>query len=313
MNMKRLLFVFQIIVVVVVLSNFVSCSFDDVEDKYPYSTFAFVYQDFNFNVIVGEGLKLDVGIILAGIISNKENRIAYYEVDPSLLDEVSDKTLLPANYYTAGHPNQIVVPKGDLSGYLPVKMDSLQFLADPRSLTGEFVLPIRLLISPSVDTLITEKSYIRISLSYLGKQFGNYYYSGEIDKTMAGVHYNFYRYSNNPGDARSIRFLETVGSTTFRMVGDRTATSDDPVKGGISFLIDVPINGTEVTILPDPDAPSDIRANGNCTYDAKNKKFNLAYIYTEADGSICTVVEELTFRNRIYNDQGNNIYINEWR
>ena len=175
---KLLCCVFQIVAVVTIFSGVSSCKFDDVEDKYPYTTAFFAYQDYNRNLIVGEGLKMNVIVTLSGVFTNKEDRIVRYKVDPSLLNGVAGKTLLPDGYYSLGHPNQIVILKGDLIGYLPVVIDSAKFLAHPKALTGEFVLPISITKdSPNVDTVFTGKSFIRISLSYRAKQFGNYQYA----------------------------------------------------------------------------------------------------------------------------------------
>lgn len=307
--MKMLLFcVFQAVVFVTFLS---SCEFDDIEDKYDYSSVCFVYQDYIRNVIVGEGLKLGVGVTLTGLSSNREERIVYYEVVPSLLDGIAGKTLLPADYYSLGHPDQIVIPKGNTAGYLTVRIDSAKFLADPKALTGEYVLPIRITDVPGVDTIVEAMNFIRISLSYFGKQFGNYHYAGEVNKFMGPVLFNSYSYAHNPNDGNSFRFLETLNPTTFRVVAD-SRNPDDPMQS-ISFLVNVPVNGTEVTLLPDPGSAIQVSPSGKCTYDPQNRKFHLEYTWIDKEGADCFAVEDLTFRNRIYDDQGNEIYINEWR
>ena len=318
---NMLLKVFQSVAVATILLNFASCTFDDQEDKYDYSTVYFVNQDYNRNLIVGEGLKLRVGVTLTGLMANKEERIVQYKVDPSLMDGededgnsyplFTDKTVLPSDYYTLGHPSQIVIPKGSFGGYLPVSIDSALFLADPKALTGEYVLPIRITSKPAgVDSLVEAKSFIRISLSYLAKQFGNYHYSGEVDKYMGVVLYNSYTYGHNPLDGDSYRFLQTVAPTTFRMVAD-AKNADDPAQD-ISFFISVPIHGAEVTLTPDPDSPFEVTSTGDCTYDAETRTFHLEYTWTDDEGAECFVVEDLTYRNRIYDDQGNGIYLNEW-
>ena len=294
-SIKNLIFcVFQSVIIAAVLS---SCSFDDLVDRYEYTSVYFIYQDYNRNVIVGEGLKLNVGFTLMGLISNPEERIVHFEIDPSLLDEkdadgnplFADKTLLPSNYYSLGHSSQVVIPKGELCGYLPVKMDSVKFLADPKSLTGEYVLPIRITKKVAgLDTIHATKSHMRIHLSYFARQFGNYQYSGEVDKYMEGVLYQSYFYNNDLKDNNSFRYLQTVGPTTFRMIAD-PRSSKDPANG-VSFLIQIPTYGTEVTIEPDPDAPSNVSATGPCVYDPKERTFHLEYSWKEADGTICYVV-----------------------
>ena len=310
-NIKNLLFsALLCISLVAICIDFAACKFDEYDLTYPYTSVFFVNQKYTRNVIVGEGLKIGVGITLSGLDNNKEDRIVEYKIDPSLVTD-PDQTVLPPEYYKLGHPSQIVIPKGKLKGYLPVVLDSAKFLADSKSLTGEFILPVRLVKAVGIDVIIEEKDFIRISLSYFAKQFGNYYYSGEADKYFGIVLYNSVRYANSPTNGNSFRFLETVGPTTFRMVAD-PGNSDDPVNG-VSFLINVPTTGTQVAIVPDPDSPFEVRASGDCTYDPVTRTFHLEYTWTDGDSADCFAVEKLTFRNRIYDDQGNNIFVNEWR
>ncbi|MEN6324445.1 MAG: DUF1735 domain-containing protein [Proteiniphilum sp.] len=304
---RLILYIFQ----GVMLLGLFSCEFDDIEDKYDYSTVYFIYQDYNRNIIVGEGQKLKVGVTLTGLMENREDRIVNYEVDPTLLNEITGKTLLPSDYYSLESPNQIVIPKGNTVGYMTVKIDSAKFLADSRALTGEFVLPIRIKDASGVDTIVPAKSFTRISLSYFGKQFGNYNYSGEINKFMGPVLFNASSYENNPKDGDSFRFLETINPTNFRVVADPKNLSD-PMRGN-SFIIHIPTKGTEVTIFPDPNSSIEVGQDGDCTYDLQTRKIHLEYNWIDSEGANCRVVEDLTFRNRIYDDQGNGIYINEWR
>jgi len=320
--MKNLLFsVFKSFIGLTVISGFAGCTFSDPDLTYPYTSVLFTYQDYTRNVVVGEGLKLNAGIVLAGVVENKEDRVVNYMIDPSLLDG-SGKSLLPSSYYTLGNPSQIVIPKGELRGYLPVVLDSTAFLADPKSLTGEYALPLRLVSCTDVDSIVEEKSSVRMSICYLGKQYGFYYYSGDYDKIMDGVTYASSSYTNISTVTDSRRFLQTIGPTTFRMVADannlkdpmNVLTSDGRnIEESISFLIDVPVSGTSVTIVADPDSPYDVHPDGTSTYDPDERTFHLKYTWSLPDGTICKVAENLIFRNRIRDDQGNGIYINEWR
>ncbi|MEN6321992.1 MAG: DUF1735 domain-containing protein [Proteiniphilum sp.] len=288
-----------------------SCSFEDGEDIYPYTSALFVYQDYNRNMIVGEGLQMEAGITFAGVIDNKKDRIVEYVVDPSLVT-ASNKSVLPSSYYTLGHASQIVIPKGKLKGYLPIVIDSTAFLNDPKSLTGEYILPLRIISSPDVDSIPEATNYIRISVSYFAKQHGYYNYSGSVTKRKNGTADVVVNYKNVSTETNSIRFLQTYGPTTFAMRYDQKNTAD-PAKDFI-FLLNVPTNGSgAVTILPHPDSPVEVHPNGDCTYDAENRTFHLAYTYTLSDGTVCEVSEDLVYRNRIRDVQDNGLYINEWR
>lgn len=290
------------------LAGFTSCQYDDPEITYPELSVLFTYQDYIRNIVIGEGLKLNVGVTFAGELDNSEERVVNYVVDPTLV-YAAGKSVLPPAYYTLGHPSQIVIPKGQLKGYLPVVIDSTAFLADPKSITGEYILPIRIESVPGVS-INPAKDFIRISISYFGKQQAYYHYSGVIDKIMDGVTYASTPYAYIRTETDSRRFLETVGPTRFRMVADSKNTAD-PVRN-VRFMLDVPVDGSSVTIVPDPASAFEVRPGGTSTYDPKTRTFHLEYAWTLTDGTVCKVIEDLVFRNRIRDNQGNNIYINEW-
>ena len=323
--MKNLFFsVFKGFVVFSILCGFAGCKFDEYDLKYTYSSVLFTYQDYIRNMVVGEGLKLNAGIVLAGMVDNPSDRIVQYVIDDDLVPDYMQieqgVSILPPAYYTLGHPSEIVIPKGQLKGYLPIVMDSVAFLNDPKSLTGEYILPIRLVKSASGDSILTDKGFVRMSISYFGKQHGNYQYSGDFFKIMDGVVYDFNAFSFIWTENDSKRSLQTVGPTKFRMVAD-TRNRADPlnivsgttITNRVAFLIDVPVTGTSVTIEAAADSPYEVRPSGTSTYDPETRTFHLEYEWTLGDGTICRMVEDLVFRNRIRDDQGNGIYINEWR
>ena len=324
--MKNLLFsVFKGVVMCSVVYGFASCGFDDDELTYPYSSVLFTYQDYTRNIVVGEGLSLNAGIVLAGFVNNNSDRVVQYVIDPALVTDdwemqESGKSVLPSAYYRLGHPSQIVVPKGQLKGYLPIVMDSVAFLSDPKSMTGEYILPIRLVSSADVDSILYEKSFVRMSLSYFGKQHAYYQYSGDFYKIMDGVVYEFNAFAYIRTENESRRFLQTAGPTQYLMVADATNRADPlnivtgtSISGRVSFLINVPIEGTSVTLEAYPGSPYEVRASGTSSYDPDTRTFHLEYEWTLEDGTICRIVENLVYRNRIRDDQGNGIYINEWR
>jgi hypothetical protein len=288
-----------------------SCSFDDNEIVYSYTSVLFPYQDYNRNIMVGEGLSLNVGITMAGVINNDRDRVVQYIIDPSLITE-SGKSILPSSYYKCENTSQMVVPKNSLKGYMHVELDSTLFLGDKKSLTGEYILPIRLVSSSDVDSISPDLGFIRISISYYARQHGYYTYSGNIVKTKAG-NVTSADYSNQPSVTDSRRFLNTVGPDRFRVEADATNAAD-PATGVYTFLLDVPVNGGgNVTISADPDSPVQVYPDGASTYNVESKTFTLNYTYTAADGTTCKVSESLVFRNRIRDVQSNGLYINEWR
>jgi hypothetical protein len=284
---------------------FASCRYDDYEVELPDTSVLFNYQNYNRNLVVGEGLDMEVGVVFAGVLNNKLDRTVRFEIDQSMVPV--GKTLLPASLYTLGNQSEIVVPKGSLKGYLPMKLDSLAFLADAKALTGEYVFPIKITSVENIDVVNEAKNYMVISVSYFGKQHGNYTYSGT--RTGNGETKN---YNNVATSTNSVRKLTTVGPTIFRVEADPEG-SNDPNKGVCTFLVDIPIyGGGAVTISADPASKVAVSPDGTCEYDVTTKTLTLNYKYTVGDVE-WKASDRMVFRNRIRDVQSNGLYINEWR
>ncbi|MDR1668243.1 MAG: DUF1735 domain-containing protein [Bacteroidales bacterium] len=306
--MKRYLILFA---AVALIANG-ACKFDDPDVSYSYTSVLFPNQDYNRNIIVGEGLRLNVGIVFSGVVSNDRDRIVAYEIDPALI-VTAGKLELPPAYYVCGDPSYITVPAGQLKGYLPVQLDSVAFLNDPKSLTGEYVLPIRLVSSSNVDSISEGLDFMRISISYYAKQHGNYTYEGSVSRSTTGGVTTDTTYCNIASETNGIRFLQTTGPTSFRMTADPTNSYDPAKADNFAFLLDVPTRGGAVTIAADPASAVAVTPDGTSDYNAATKTFQLNYKYTLPDGTECRISETLIFRNRIRDVQENGLYINEWR
>jgi hypothetical protein len=198
-----------------------------------------------------------------------------------------------------------------MEGYVNLKLDSVKFLNDAKSITGEYVIPIKLVSANNIDSINPDKNFMVISLSYFAKQEANYTYSGRVIKSKDGVDTEV-TYKNDPIQTESFRLLKTAGPTSMRLVADPIG-SNDPAKGTYSFLIDVPIGGGDVSISTDPASAVAVSATGESVYDAVNRTFSLRYTYTLNDGTICNATDTLVYRNRIRDLQANGVYINDWR
>jgi len=96
--------------------------YEDFRIDYPYTTVAFstatgglsTAGELGRTVVKDEGLKLDVGVYLAGVLENKEERWVRFTIDPTLLAG-TDYELMPANYYTLSNSNTMTIPPGSIS------------------------------------------------------------------------------------------------------------------------------------------------------------------------------------------------------
>lgn len=285
------------------------CGFGEYDIEYPTKRVLFTYQQYNRQVVVGEGLQINVGFVFAGLPENDRDRVVRYEIDPSLVTD-SRQTVLPEDYYTFENPSEIVIPKGQLKAYMPVYLDSAKFVNDPKAMTGEYILPVRI-IEADVDEISPGKGYTMISMSYQGKQYGNYTYSGKA----IGSNGETREYRNQMTATNSVRQLQTVSVDRFRVYADQTGMTD-PAKGVYSMIIKVPIKGGgKVNVESDPDYLPEIAVTpvGESYYDEASKTFTLKYKYTDGEGVEWTCEDVMTFRNRIRDDQGDGRVLYEWR
>ncbi|MEL7587455.1 MAG: DUF1735 domain-containing protein [Prolixibacteraceae bacterium] len=299
-------------VILVVLSVVISsCSFDDEVISYGTTSVYFYNQEYNRNIVVGEGLNLKAGIMFSGLVDNDRNRKVDYIIDPSLITD-NTKTLMPASYYTLSAA-EFVVPKGEHQGYVGIAVDSAAFLADPKSLTGEYVIPFRLTGSDDVDSINSAKDYMIISVSYWARQHGNYYYSGQTVKKSGASVIETVTYENTSTISESIRELITVGPKTMLVKADATAASKDPGKGKFTFQIEAPsTGGGDVQIGGTSGSAIQVLPDGSSTYDAATRTFYLKYKYNDGTYDY-EATDTLIFRNRVRDIQADGQGVNEWR
>ncbi len=299
--------IFILLVLSVVLG---SCGFEEETISFGTTSAYFYNQNYNRNLVVGEGLKLKAGIMFSGLIDNDKNRVVSFAVDQSLVP--TGKTLMPSEYYTLSSTSEFVVPKSEEQGYVDIKIDSTAFLADPKALTGEYVIPFRLTGSNDVDSINSAKDYMILSVNYWAKQHGNYNYSGQTIRKSA-TNTETVVYKNNTTISESIKQLVTVGPKTVKVVADATTGSKDPGVGKFTFNLEVPTTGSgEVLISSTPGATIQVAGNGSSTYDAAKHTFYLKYKYT--DGAFqCEATDTLVFRNRVRDVQDDGKGVNEWR
>ena len=300
------------IFIVLILSAILgSCGFEDDDLAFGKTSAYFYNQDYNRNIVVGEGLNLKAGIMFSGLIDNNKDRIVKYVIDPSVIS-IGTKTVMPSNYYTLTNGTEFVIPKGEHQGYVGIEIDSTAFLADPKSLTGEYVLPFRLTSSSDVDSINSMKDLMVVSVSYWAKQHGNYYYSGQTVRT-SGATVETLTYTNTSTISESIRQLTTVGPKAMLVKADATVGSKDPGKGKFAFHIEAPSAGSgDVVVSAAPGSAIQLSPNGTSSYDAASRKFFLKYKYTDGAYS-CEATDTLVFRNRVRDVQADGQGVNEWR
>ncbi len=163
--------------------SLVSC-YEDFRNDYEYTTVAFSQADGGSEtpgvlwrtVVKGEGLDLDFGVYLAGVIENQEERYVGYTIDPSLLANTPYE-LMPENYYTLSNPDEFIIPPGEFVGKINIQLDSIPFLNDPKTPEPHYAIPFRL-TDATADSILSTASTKILVLKYMNKYHGAYNQEG---------------------------------------------------------------------------------------------------------------------------------------
>lgn len=304
----------------------VSCYEDYITD-FNYTGVYFPYQVDVRTFVVGEGMKIEIGVALGGVRENDRDRFVSFMVDNSLINaemlyrfknlssdyirdassNVTALSLIPANYYNISDADNMIIKSREHSGYVVLRPDSASFLADPGTLTARYVLPLRI-TSADADSVIKKKNYSVVGLKYENMLFGNYWHGGvTIVKDAGGNTVNTINYFTSiPMVESKIWKLKTSGPMTLVTNGYSNQTST--VKNEVSLTL----NSGTITVASAPGSTFTIQPDGESTFNQaillQNRKIFLKYKYTDPASNLtyyCT--DTLAFRNRIRDG------VNEWQ
>jgi hypothetical protein len=172
--------IFAIIIMTVILTG----CYEDFRNDYPYTTVAFstatgglsTAGELGRTVVLGEGLKLDIGVYLAGVLENKQDRWVRFTIDPSLLAGTAYE-LMPANYYTLSNSNTMTIPAGEYIGRVTVNLDSVRFVNDPDAVRYHYAIPIRL-TETSADSINSGSDTKIVVIKFITRVEGFYNHTG---------------------------------------------------------------------------------------------------------------------------------------
>lgn len=303
-----------------------SC-YDDFVKDYDYGAVYFTYQVNVRTLVVGEGMKIQVGVALGGIKENTVERIVNYQLDNSLINDetltamknssaayiknsvssVTQLELLPESYYRLSDNEKFVIEKGQHAGVVTLKADSVNFLADASTLTATYALPLRIKKATNTDSVLYTKDYTVIGLKYENMLFGNYWHGGvtvEKDATGATVNTTKY-YTAIPSPDAKAWALTTVGPNSLTTNGVSSISSSSKKEFKIT------LNGGDIVIESMPGATYQVLPDGASSFNRakllQNRKIFLSYKYQLGNGNWCYAKDTLTFRNRIRDG------VNEWQ
>jgi hypothetical protein len=179
------------ILIFLILTVIVTSCYDEFRLDYEHSTVAFSYVTGGSNepgtlwrsVVKDEGLQLDVGIYLAGILENTEERWADFVIDPELLDG-TPYTLMPDDYYSLSNESRFIISAGGLVGKITVTLDSTKFVNDPLATEPTYALPFSL-VNTSEDSILATQSTQVVVIKYINHYEGFYIQNGTFETVSA--------------------------------------------------------------------------------------------------------------------------------
>jgi hypothetical protein len=317
----------KILAFIILSVAMVSCYEDYILDH----TFTGVYFPYQMDVrtiVVGEGMKIQVGAALGGVRENKVDREVIFEFDNSLItpallakmkaapqnyikNAAAAVTLLeplPGSHYTISNATTMVIKAGQHMGSVTIKADSIAFCTDSaKTKISTYVLPFKI-TDADADSIIEPKKTNMVGLIFEHKFFGNYWHGGAAVVNRPGNPRGdttiVYKTTIPTAEAK-IWPLTTQGPSTLLSKGylSNVSTKNEmilTVKGDKINITSAP--GSTYTYLPDGES----KFNGAKLL--QNRKLILKYMYTDPVSTFtyhCT--DTLTFRNRVRDG------INEWQ
>lgn len=236
------------IIAILILVVFMTSCYDDFRIDYEYTTVAFSNADGGSNMdgvlyrtaVMGEGMRIDVGIYIAGVIENNQERLIDFEIDESLLAGTGFE-MMPNEYYSLSSEGQFIIPKGSHIGKITVELDSARFADDPLAVGPHYAIPFVLTGTDNADSILATNASKIVVMKYINEMTG--FYDQEVT----------YRTTDPDGTELSNSELSNV--IEFKTTGPRDLISDGMIFKGPSYQIGIMIaadNTASVEYVPNP-------------------------------------------------------------
>ena len=317
--MKKIL-AFLVLTVVMV-----SC-YDDYIRDYDFNAVYFPYQVDVRTFVVGEGMKIEIGATIGGIMENERDRNIDFILDDALINParlaamktaaayiknsvaaVTVLSPLPQSYYTLSNNSRMVIKAGQHMGAIEMEIDSSAFLADPATINAAYAIPFYI-TAADADSILEPKRFAVIGVKYENMLFGTYWHGGlTVEKDPAG----------NAIATQPQPYYTTIPQPQAKTWTLTTTAPDALVVKGYSGVASsknemiLTLNGTNVIISSAPGSTFTYEADGASTFNKpmllQDRKLFLSYKYVNAAGNTCYAKDTLTFRNRIRDG------VNEWQ
>lgn len=312
----------KLLIILILSVAMVSCYKDYIKD-YTSEGVYFPFQTDVRTMVVGEGMKIQIGVDLGGVMENTKDRIVNFKLDnslitPAILTSMKNSSLtyikngvssvstllpLPANYFTLSNSSTMVIKSGQHMGSVVLKVDSAAFLADAATLNPNYVLPFYI-TDAKPDSILVTKRYAIIAVKYENMLFGNYWHGGVTRVDSAGVSVKpIIYYTSIPTTENKIWVLTTIGPNSLVAHGysNQITTKNE---------MTLTLNETNITVSSATGSTYIVLPDGASTFNRakllQDRRIVLSYKYVSGVKTFYAQ-DTLTFRNRIHDG------VNEWQ
>ena len=268
--------------------------------------------------VLDEGEQFKVTVALTGVMQNEVDRNVELILEPTLLEgslanltnsaltsgeyvakeikaaNLTQMTLLPDSYYTVEGQSGLCIKKGTHTASVTLRATE-DMRNDPKAFAPYYALGFKI-ASADVDQIVEGKDFAVIAVKCENRFYGTWSRSGKVvSYDAAGQEVSVDESEQSLADQYCYT-LTTVNGNVVNV--DRVA--------GSSGQMTLTFDGDQITV-----SSADGTVSGTGSFDGskllQNRKLNLSYTVTAADGSRREVTETLYFRNRTRDG------VNEWQ
>jgi len=304
---------------ILLIASLTSCkNFDIDHPDYEYTSGYFPYQFPVRTLILGEYIydnsndnehKFLISAAIGGVYTNEKDRTFNIQVDNSLCEHVlfaaggDQIKAMPANYYQLS-ADKIIVPKGKMNGGVEVQLTDA-FFNDPDAIKNTYAVPVRLVSSNDVDTIlegqspnpnadprfasqwnVAPKNFTMFAVKYINEFHGAYFHYGASSvKDLSGTIVENTSY-NNEKYVEKYPTVKLVTSGRYQ-VSMSTFFQSEIMENSVNLILT--FNGNNCTVSAPADSPYTISGTGEFQpkkYSWGNKERDgITLSYTISDGA----------------------------
>lgn len=308
----------KIVIMLLMVTGLIACDNFDIDHPdfdhtagffpYQYPVRTLVLGDYIYDNENDNAHKFVISVAMGGVYENEKDRNFQIAVDNSLCDDIlfdtdGDPILpMPDDYYSLSSADNITIPAGKLNGGVEVQLTEA-FFEDPMAIKLGYVVPIRLLGSADVDSVlvgsttnsnadvrvasqwtVAPKNFTMFAVKYINEFHGTYFHYGASKvKDAAGVEVESKTYSEkyveNNGTAKMV-------TTARKQVALSLNLNSEIMTGSIDMLL--AFDGDNCTVSAAEGSDYTISGTGEFksnAYSWGNKDRNgIVLNYTVSDG-----------------------------